>query len=146
MTRRAHSCGRALTTATRHWLWSGLLPGVVAAERRHLDDFFLRVRHGRRGNTLSPQRVLLSSAAQPCSETQRPFLDSLWYELRRRPSKEAGALDLHLFRDPLRRSGTTEQAGLGGPSRQDAASGPCRPEHCLHVSMDNLGHTCLNQR
>ena len=25
----------------------GLLPGVVAAERRHLDDFFLRVRHGR---------------------------------------------------------------------------------------------------
>ena len=37
----------ALTTVTRHWLWSGLLPGVVAAERRHLDDFFLRVRHGR---------------------------------------------------------------------------------------------------
>ena len=34
-------------TTTRHWLWSGLLLGVVAAERRHLDDFFLRVRHGR---------------------------------------------------------------------------------------------------
>ena len=41
---------------------------------------------------------------------------------RNPPSKEAGALDLHLFHDPLRRSGTTEQAGLGGPSRQDAAS------------------------